>query len=479
MFALSYPQFNIWPFAWIALVPLLSAVDGKNLMQSFGIGWLAGFIMFIGQIFWLETFHISVPFVLSAYLAAYFGLFCLLYRFIKIKIAISDLIAIPILWTAIEFLRSIGYWGFPAGLLGYSQHQNLWFIQIANLFGIFGVSFILAFINAAIFSLIKRGLSWRSLNKLAVTAILVFVVFLYGGISLSQPGARTDIKLALIQPNFEYNSVKDLGIEDKIDLLDKLTGKAMNKHPDLIVWPETVVNRSARMDINVSSRIEKVVRKYNVYLLFGNPDVAMSDEKMRHFNSAFLVSPKGEVLAQYNKVHPVPFWEVIPARYYVPFLKNTEAKGACDPGKEYVVFKIPKSMFSSLVCFEGMFSDITRAMANNGAQFVINISNDSWSKSTAEHYQHASMNVFRAIENGIYYARVGNSGVTETIDPCGRIVGSIPIYKEGYLIASIGLRKNATIYSYVGDFFGWGSLILTGVMIGIALFFGEKIKNEN
>ncbi|MFA6549600.1 MAG: nitrilase-related carbon-nitrogen hydrolase, partial [Candidatus Margulisiibacteriota bacterium] len=105
------------------------------------------------------------------------------------------------------------------------------------------------------------------------------------------------------------------------------------------------------------------------------------------------------------------------------------------------VFNLPKGKFSALICFEGIFPDLSRKFVASGAQFLVNISNDSWSQSKTEHYQHASMNVFRAIENGVYYIRVGNSGVTEVIDPYGRIKTSLPIYQKGILVVNIGIGR--------------------------------------
>jgi apolipoprotein N-acyltransferase len=233
-----------------------------------------------------------------------------------------------------------------------------------------------------------------------------------------------------------------------------------------------------RQNAGVSKHIYDLVGKNRAYLLFGNPDVKVVGDRVKNYNSAFLVSPSGSVLAQYNKVHPVPLWEVMPARAYLPFLKNTASKGVYDPGNELTVFSTPKGKFSALICYEGIYTNLARKFVGRGAQFLVNISNDSWSKSEAEHYQHASMDVFRAVENGVYYVRVGNSGVTEVIDPFGRIVSSLPIYKSGYLVADIGLKEKDTVYSVLGDYFGYLSMIISIGMLGAALMAKGIAKNE-
>ncbi|MEA3346470.1 MAG: apolipoprotein N-acyltransferase [Candidatus Auribacterota bacterium] len=478
LLALSYPQFNLGFFAWIALIPLLFAIENKNLLQSFGLGWLTGFTMFIGQLFWLKVFHVLVPFALSAYLALYFGLFCLLYRFIKSKISISGLLIIPIIWVSIEYIRSIGPWGFPAGLLGYSQYQNLLLIQIADVVGIFGLSFLLVFVNASLFYLIKEFSFNRATKIVPIMLIILVSAFVYGGVKMARVENDKTVRVALIQPNFSFNNEKEYNINEVIQTLDELTSQAAKEKPDLIIWPETVIRESVRLNLALSKKLNTMVNKYNSYLLFGNPDMKKVNGKIRDYNSAFLVSPKGEVVGQYNKIHPVPFWEMFPVRDYLSFLRNTEAKGSCDRGEEFTVLEFPKGRFSALICFEGIFPDLARKFVRNGAQFLVNITNDGWSKSTTEHYQHASMDVFRAVENRVYYVRVGNSGVTEVIDPYGRVVKSLPIYKNGCLVADIGLRKGDTVYTKFGDYFGYLSLILMSGMMGVTLFSKGRTGNE-
>ncbi|MFA5893085.1 MAG: apolipoprotein N-acyltransferase [Candidatus Margulisiibacteriota bacterium] len=440
LLALSYPLFNFWPLAWIALIPLFYALENSNIGQSFLLGWLAGLVMFIGQIFWLKVFHLSIPFIVSAYLGLYFGLFCLFYRLIADRTKNLNLLIAPILWTLIEYVRSIGPWGFPAGILGYSQHLNIYLIQVADKIGVFGISFIIVLVNISIFLAIKERSRIAAVQFSAVAAILV-ICFVYGFAKVSMADTKGDFRLALIQPGIDFRAEKGYNPDRSLVVLEDLTKQAAAQKPDLIVWPETVITESIRLNPALARKMYKIVNEAGTYFLIGNGDIKNVGGRIKHYNSAFLISPKGEVLSQYNKIHPVPFWEVLPLRYYVGFLKNVEGKGVCDPGSAYTVFETPKGKFSALICFEGMFPDLSKRFVSSGAQFLVNISNDSWSQSRTEHYQHASMNVFRAIENGVYYIRVGNSGVTKVIDPYGRIVKSLPIYKKGYLIADIKVGK--------------------------------------
>ncbi|MFA6549615.1 MAG: apolipoprotein N-acyltransferase, partial [Candidatus Margulisiibacteriota bacterium] len=331
LLALSYPCFNIWLFAWIALIPLLFAIENKNPIQSFGCGWLTGFVMFIGQIFWLKIFHFSIPFIMSAYLGLYFGLFCLFYRLIADRMKNLNLLTTPILWTLIEYVRSIGPWGFPAGILGYSQHLNSYLIQIADKIGVFGITFLIVLVNTSIFEAIKKR-SMRSLLNLSGVIVILIVCLVYGFAKMGVPETDGNFKVALIQPGIEFRTEKGYDSDRSLTVLENLTKQAADQKPDLIVWPETVITESIRVNPALARKIYKIVNNAGTYFLIGNGDIKIVDGKVKHYNSAFLISPKGEVLGQYNKLHPVPFWEVLPLRYYVGFLKNVEGKGACDPG---------------------------------------------------------------------------------------------------------------------------------------------------
>lgn len=447
LLALAYPPYNLEFLAWIALVPLLFALEGKSLSRSFFCGWLAGFVMFIFQIFWFRVFHVSIPFLVSAYLALYFGLFALLYSFVKNKIIA------PFLWVAIEYIRTIGFWGFPAGLLGYSQYLNIPLIQISDLTGVFGVSFLIAAANLLIYSLLKEK---RIITKTTFASALVFaLIFAYG--SLRKPFAMGEkVRIAAVQPNIANNGYDAMKVLDKLEALSHGAGR-----PDLIIWPETIIRENLRRSPDLSGRIFDIIKKTKAYLLLGSRD--LKDNK--HYNSAFLFAPDGRSLGQYNKLHPIPLWESYPLRFWLPFLNNVEEKGRCDAGNEFTVFNMGKAKFSSLICFEGIFPDLSRNFVKSGAQFLVNISNDMWSNSKAEHYQHASMSVFRAVENRIYYVRAGNSGVTKIIDPAGRIVKSLPIYTSAVLTCDIYPSLNKSFYSKYGDVFAYFCIIASIIML--------------
>jgi apolipoprotein N-acyltransferase len=454
-------------------MPLFLALRKSSLTESFGYGWLTGFVAFISPLFWLSTFHSTVPIVISAILALYLGLFGLLFSFIRSRTAISYILIIPIIWVSIELLRSIGPWGFPAGLLGYSQYKNLLLIQFADIAGVYGVSFLIALVNAGIYSLFTGFSKVRAAKVICSLLLILLAISVYGAISFSREIPKTSLRIASVQPNLQFSAIDPYTIEMATGVLGDLTGRAAGEKPDLIIWPETVIRESLRIDPFAQSKIKGIVGRHGRYLLLGNPDVRTIAGRVRHFNSAFLISPDGAVLGQYDKIRPVPFWEVLPIRHLFGFFRNVEAKGEFDEGRDLSVFRTPKGRFGALICYEGIFPDISRKLVKNGAQFLVNISNDGWSQSWAEHYQHASMNVFRAVENRVYYVRVGNSGVTEVISPRGEVINSLPIYRRGYLVEDIGLSGGKTFYTRYGDVFGWLNVALA---IGMVLLFSLRRK---
>ncbi len=402
-----------------------------------------------------------------------FGLFCIIYCFVSKRSVIPDLLVAPVIWTSIEFLRSIGIYGSPMGILGYSQYQNLPLIQIADITGVLGISFLAVFVNSAIYNVIFNYSKEKVFRIGLIVSFVLVLTMAYGFVKLSVKTVENGPKVALIQCDQIFSSRLAYSSEKVMNVLDDLTRKASVHKPDIIIWPETILREDLRMDFNNCSEIKRLVQTSRSYLLLGNPTDRIIDGKVRHFNSALLISPDGKVVDQYNKIHLVPFWEFLPLRNFVPYLANVDAKGVFDKGDEYTVFKTPFGRFSALICFEGIFDGHVRRFVNNGAEFLVNISNDAWSMSSAEHWQHASMDVFRAIENRVYYVRVGNTGITAIIDKTGRILKFLHPYERGYLVGRVGLSSGKTLYTRFGNWFGWLCSLSTAVM-GIASLYKPR-----
>jgi apolipoprotein N-acyltransferase len=204
-------------------------------------------------------------------------------------------------------------------------------------------------------------------------------------------------------------------------------------------------------------------------LIYGKPFTFDGGGKSKTLVTAFFITPKGETSGYASKMHLVPLADT---GIYLPFIKLTRGKLSYEPGSELNLFQTPKGNFSVSICFDSLFPELVNRMLKTGAQFMVSIADDSFSNSPSEHYQHASMLPFRSVENRIYYVRAANSGVTMAIDPCGRIIKSLPIFTPGYLVVDIGTKRGKTFYSEYGDVVGYFSFIFVFGLSLVALGLG-------
>ena len=488
---LPFPLPELEIAAWVSLVPLLIAAAGSGTRNSFLAGYLCGVIRISGSLFWIHVYHpLALPFVVFV-LSFYPAIFCLGMNLIlsRSKKNLTAMIwTAPLLWTSLEYAGSIGFLGFPWSSLGYSQYRQIPIIQIAEFTGVFGVSFLIVLVNSGIaFCLLSLKKPFRKQLLRCAGAAVVVCTVLAGCILWGRSAAKkaeyssihagktektpSFLHTALIQGNTGVDSIWQKDSYDIIKRLTELSFAAGTMKPGLIIWPETAISEnlltSFAFDSEVKKGISRVGKETGAYLLTG----ALYEAGGKTYNSAFLISPSCEIVNRYDKIHLVPIGE------YFPFLKHSRfmkylLKDAGDftPGTRFTVFKIPgKPEFSVLICFEGIFGNLTRKFVKKGASFLVNITNDVWSCSRASHYQHASMAVFRAVENRVYFVRAGNSGVSRIINPCGRIEGNLCAYSRGFLAGVVYKRVKTTFYTMHGDIF---SILVLGItfLVVIARF---------
>lgn len=477
LLALSFPNFNYWPFAWIGLVPILFAIDGQKPLRAFLISYLSGVVFFLGTIYWL--IHVTLPgtIVVALYLALYFGLFGLLASFFlrDLRPKTYDLLfAIPSIWIILEWLRSHLLTGFGWVLLGHSQSQALPIIQIADCFGAYGVSFLVAIFNTGLFITIKNFREKK--NDTTAIAIALFLVFLslsYGIIRLKNVFTGEKIKVAVIQGNIPQERKWDSGFREEIlRRYEALTIAAAKEKPDLIIWPETSVPGFLEGEKDLSRRVTDAARNAAAPLLAGT---VREDARSDYYNSAVLISSSGEVLGRYDKLHLVPFGEYVPFKRSLSFVEKFAPIpiGDCAPGKEYTVFsffvkrsaagegvswkKVKKVRFASLICFEDIFPELSREFMKRNANFLVVITNDAWYKATSAPFQHAQNSIFRAVENRTNVIRAANTGLSCFIDQKGEVRDVVEsggdIFVSGFRVHELTLNTARTIYTVYGDIF--------------------------
>ena len=496
---LAFPNPQISILAWIAFIPLFFIIDSSSRKISFLLSYLSGLFFFAGLLYWLT--YVTKPgyFVLIFYCALYFGFFGLLANVFLNKLRTSRLsllsfLILPSLWVSLEFVRGFLFTGFPWGLLGYTQYKNPLLIQIADITGSYGVSFLIMMINFAIYvclsDLFKRKHDYRALKFQAGTSIIILAaVILYGYFELNKDDIKTDIRLSVVQGNIEQFKKWDPYFKNYImDRYETLTKESAKDRGDLIIWPETAVPGFLdEKDINLW--LKKVLRDINIPLFAGAAIYEYGEEGDRYYNSAVLFLPDGSIDEKYDKIHLVPLGEYVPYEKQFPFVRNFIDKpiGEYTPGEEYTVFDISKEgvniRYAALICFEDIFPDLVRRFVRGPSSrlsaglginlrtrkfvdFAINITNDAWFGKSSEHLQHTQASVFRAVENRISVARAANTGFSCYINPKGIIEDSIydkntgSMYVPGFKTFDLKVSKKNTFYTRFGDLFIYLCLLL-------------------
>jgi len=483
---LSFPKFNIEILAWLGFVPLFFALKDKSKGQAFLLSYLCGVIFWLGTIYWLVHVTLAGTILLILYLALYFAIFGLVIRPCTRHSTPYSLVFIPSVWVLLEYLRGHLLTGFPWALLGHSQYLNLPVIQIADISGAWGVSFLLMAVNVAIVEIIWswiRGL-WP---RLRITVILLssflFLTLFYGYFRLSQhaaPETQSPIRISVIQGNIPQELKWNPGAKDYI--VNKylgLSAQAAKDRPDLIIWPEAALSVILEEEPIFFEQVKDFARGTNTPLLLG----AVTLRDNLYYNSALLVSGSGETTSRYDKLHLVPFGEYIPLKNVFPFLETVVPIGDITAGKNYTIFQIPNSKitnrFAVLICFEDLFPELSREFIKRGAGFLINITNDAWYKKTSAAHQHLQASVLRAVENRRLLVRVANTGVSGFIAPSGKIISLVQdkngrdIFVDGYKTEEIAAQKKTlSFYSRYGDIFP--VLCFLFVSCGIISHFKKK-----
>ena len=494
LMVLCQPPVNMGHLCWFALIPLFIALEGKTLKKSFLLGLLFGAVYFTGLLYWV--FPILMPqtifggIILIFYMSLYFAAFCFIFQFCICSItsngqpatqigghktdAVSPLkyvLSASVLWISLEYLRTLGPLGFPWGLFAYAQWKNITLIQMVDITGVYGVSFIIMLFNASLAYIImqyrKPSLSNRlgtpqmSVLSIILVSAIIFVFYYgmnaIGKYSMPVENKRGGIDIAIIQGNIDQNEKWDEHYLGKtLGVFYGLT-RELRTSPDLLIWPETAITLSLNENPVVRDNICRFVKTTGSPLVTG----VLESENNKYYNRAILVSRQGEIAGKYDKIHLVPFVEAVPKFFYVimPFLKQVVPGEDFTPGETFAVFSLPKGNFSCCVCFESIFPGHIRRFAKGGASFLVNVTNDAWFGKTSAPYHHFAINVFRAVENRMEIARAANSGISGFIDKTGTPAYYTRLYTCGIIRSYLTPRTNTTFYTRFGDVFAFACLI--------------------
>ncbi len=492
LLVLGFPPFDLYPLAWIAIVPLLISLQGKNVRSSFFTGMLTGLVYFTGTIYWVSHSMLvygNIPALLSYLallllclcLALYIGTFSMLFNFLSRNSRLPATLTVPVLWVSLEFLRTYALTGFPWAMLGYTQYSFLPLIQVADVTGVYGVSFLVAAANGALYDLTflrRRKPAGIRLSRLAGIIIFLFVVtasLLYGTEKLKGGESGEKIRVSIVQGNIEQDKKWNPDFQrEVIDKYKELTTRTLPFNPDIIIWPESAMPFVFGYDKTLTRELITFQKQLNTYLLFGSVLVKDGNKDMLS-NSAVLLSPTGSVVSVYDKMHLVPFGEYVPLRRFFPFIgKMVAAIGDFVRGNKSTVMQTPFAKIGNLICYEIIFPDLARKVTERGANLLVTITNDAWFGRTAAPYQHFSMAVFRAIENRVPVARSANTGISGFIDSRGRIMSKSDIFVDAILTEEISVGQERSFYSKYGDIFAFSCMIISTLLIIAGLWARPK-----
>ncbi|MFA5321693.1 MAG: apolipoprotein N-acyltransferase [Smithella sp.] len=463
---LSFPKYGWGLFAWIAFVPLFFSLQNTvTISQGLLLGFITGVVSYIGVIYWIAfvtvnygylPLHtgIALMLLLAFYLSMYVSLFagCLVYFRDKMPLYLTA----PVLWVCLEYGKSFIFTGFPWENLGYSQYANTYLVQFADVFGVFGLSFLIILMNAVVFEVINK----RSRKEFIVAAVVFLMmagIYIYGILRIDQVNKTVrnspGIEVSLIQGNIDQSIKWDKDFKrETLNIYEQLSLNNLPGNGSLIVWPETAVPFKFQ-DLNgLHDQIINLSLKTKSWLIFGSVSSSPQIDGADYFNSAYLLSPSGAIRGKYDKVHLVPYGEYVPLRNLFPFInKLTEGIGDFSRGAGFYPLSMDDKKIGILICYEGILPFAARAYKNNSAELLVNITNDAWFGPTSAPFQHFSMAVFRAVETRLYLVRAANTGISGIIDPTGKIVARTNIFQTDALKGYVKFVRIPTLYDKYGD----------------------------
>jgi apolipoprotein N-acyltransferase len=449
-------------------------VPGQPPLRAFALGVTSGLVYFAGTVYWTSTVvatygELATPVALFAmlllalYLAIFPGLAALITSRLINRAGAAALFFAPAAWVATEFFRGYLFGGFPWVPLGNSQVTVLPVAQLASVLGVYGLSALVAFINASVaFALLARGRA-RVVTIGVAAALLVGIAswgtFRIADGSLTRQG--TPLRVGLVQPDIEQSAKWDPQQARRIFTTHiAMSRDLVRRGAEYVLWPESSTPFMFEEDAQGEAAMRALARELHVPILFGS-DQLVRGTNPRMFNAAFLLGPNGATTAVYRKIHLVPFGEFIPFKrwlYFVSPLVDSLAEFA--PGTQMVMLPIGSHLTSTAICYEVVYPGLIREAVNNGSELLTTITNDGWYGHSSAPYQHFAMASMRAIEQGRYLARAANTGISGVVDPYGRVVQQSAIFEQVGIVQQVRLLKSRTLYSVLGDAIAYISIAL-------------------
>jgi apolipoprotein N-acyltransferase len=525
----AFPPLDCGFFAWVALTPWLVMAGRNSSRRAWLWSLLAGYALFVALLHWLRFVGPEGWVTLALYCALYWPAATGLLRRLK-RCGLPFALTAPATFAAFEFIRGNFLTGFPFFFLAHTQYRYLPIVQVADVTGVYGITFLIALVNGCLADIIlecgvgntESGTSGRRriLISCAVAVALVAAALGYGWCRMRALRPEPGPKVALVQGNVPQDLKDTPSLADQLKFLQRhveLSRAAIGRQAALVIWSETIFpppmnvafdeefverlaarpDEDAREYANFLTQCRKeligIARALDTYMLVGSTAMTHHEPVCR-CNSAYFITPQGRIAGRYDKIHLVIFGEYTPLTDVLPFLRffRPAVMGEdLTPGKLRQLFDLPvpggpsataqghEAKFGVTICYEDSVADLFSKFVADGAEFMVNISNDGWFRNSTELDEHLAVCTFRAVENRVPIARCANTGVSALIAPDGRITERIVLpdgrYREvsGTLIGNLAMTKLKSFYTAHGDLFAWACMAGLAGLILAALFGGR------
>jgi apolipoprotein N-acyltransferase len=490
--AAAFPPVGLRGLAWVGLAPLFVALRRARTGQAVALAvvWLVLFAALVGLWFpravatyYDQPLWVGVAFfagVTATMGAPYYVAFALVYRLLVRRPGPATPLVVAAAWTATELARgrlltgSPIFIGNPWGLLGYSQVGNVALVQVASLTGIYGVSFVVAAVNAAVAEawLARRDPQRRAARVLALACVPAALALGFGLAVLGRADVEEGepTRVAIVQGNVDVGSTwrsDHYGLN--LDLYLRLTREVIDAHaPRVVFWPEGAMTFFLEQDKLYRAAIRGVLSPGGAELVAGGPSAA--SVAGTYWNTTFLVSSAGDILGRYDKQYLVPFTEYFPLGGVDVLRRRFERVRVYTPGPPRPPLPTAAGRAGVLTCNEAMLPEVVGTRIADGAEYLVNPSNDSWLADTQYSAQQFDIVTMRAVEQRRYLVRASTSGPSAIADPWGRVQAMTPMLSQAVVAGTIRARTGRSVYGRVGDAFGVACVLA----VALALMRGPR-----
>jgi apolipoprotein N-acyltransferase len=462
-------------------------LTGQPPLRAFLLGLVTGIVYFVGTVYWTSTVvatfgQLATPIavfamlLLAAYLALYPAVAALATGILIGRIGAPGLLLAPAAWVATEFLRGYLFGGFPWVPLGNSQVTVLPVAQLASVLGVYGLSALVAVVNAALaYAVLSRGRS--RVKALATLVVLLAAVAGWGSWRIADGSLvrqGTPIRVGLVQGNIEQTlKWRPEQARTIFTTYIAMTRDVVRRGAQYVIWPESSTPFTFESEPDGAEAMRALAREVGVPILFGS-DQEVGDRE--HYNAAFQLAPDGRTAAVYRKIHLVPFGEFVPMAdlltFFPPLVQTLAGFAPFTAGDSTVMLPVGPHQASTAICYEVVYPSLVRDAVLRGSELLTTITNDAWYGHSSAPFQHFAMASMRAIEHGRYLARAANTGISGVVDPYGRIVARSAIFEQVGLVQEARFLTARTIYSEIGDVIAYAAMAI----VVLALIFIRGVR---